>query len=212
MKVTAVVGTGRKNGLVSTMCKKVLEGARTNGHETEIINLYDYEIGHCTGCWRCNKLGKCFQEDDFDKVFRKLEDSDAIVVGSPCYWGNVTGILKNFFDRHTAYMYQPSDLLTIKQMSFKQKITYLKDTMKKFGPKGKITGKKFVLVVAATVPFPISHMSGDVPQTVRAMEIYVKKLKGKTIGKVIYTDTLFKFLKNKEEKKMKKANSIGMKL
>ena len=125
MKITAVVGTSRKNGQVSTMCKKVLEGAETNGHETEIINLYDYKIEPCIGCWRCNKSEKCFQEDDFDKIYKKLEDSDVIVVGSPCYWGNVTGILTNFFDRHIPYMFQPSDIPAIKHMTFKQKISYL---------------------------------------------------------------------------------------
>jgi multimeric flavodoxin WrbA len=212
MKVTAVVGTSRKNGLVSTMCNRVLEGAKTNGHETEIINLYDYKIGQCIGCWRCNKLEKCFQEDDFDKIYKKLEDSDVIVLGSPCYWGNVSGITKNFFDRHIPYMFQPSDIQAIKGMSFKQKLTYLMNSMKKLGPKGENAGKKFVLIVAATLPFPKSHTSGDVPRTVSAMETYVKKLKGKTIGKVVYTDTLFKFLKNKGEKKMNKAFSLGKKL
>jgi len=107
------------------------------------------------------------------------------------------------------YMFQPSDISAIKHMSFKQKIVYLKNSMRKLGPKGKIAGNKFVLIVAATLPFPKSHMSGDVPRTVSAMETYVKKMKGKTVGKIIYTDTLFKFLKNKGDKKMNKAYSLG---
>ncbi len=58
LRVLAVVGTSRKNGLVSRMCEKVLEGAADNGHETELINLYDYNIGWCTGCWACADTGQ----------------------------------------------------------------------------------------------------------------------------------------------------------
>jgi multimeric flavodoxin WrbA len=59
MKVLAIVGSKRNEGLVSRMCGRIFEGAAANGHQTELINLYDYQIGYCTGCWVCAKLGKC---------------------------------------------------------------------------------------------------------------------------------------------------------
>ena len=44
MKVLALVGTKRKNGLVSRLCEKILEGAEENGHQIELVNLYDYRL------------------------------------------------------------------------------------------------------------------------------------------------------------------------
>lgn len=44
------------------------------------------------------------------------------------------------------------------------------------------------------------------------MKKFVKKLKGKIIAKLIYTDNLFRFKRNKEEKMLAKAYSIGINL
>jgi putative NADPH-quinone reductase len=213
MKVLAVVGTKRKKGLVSRMCEKILEGANENGHETEIINLYDYNINYCIGCWACAKKGKCIYEDDFESIFKKIEESDVIILGSPCYWGDVSGIMKNFFDRHTgSAMYKPDNATGFYKMKLMEKLKTYIYAMKNFGAYPYLHGKKFMIVVAMTLPFPASHLSGELPQTVRCMKIYIGNLKGKLIGKVIYTDTLFKLLRNKEERVMKKAYIAGKKL
>lgn len=210
MKITAIIGTQRKNGVISTLCSKILEGARQNGHETQLINLYDKRIELCKGCWACNKKGKCFMDDDFHEIYEQLVESDVIIIGSPCYWGNITGIMKNFFDRHSAYMYQPNNIKRIKQMSFIEKFFFLKNTMKKFGPKDDLAGKKYITVVSGTLPFPKSHLSGDFPQTIRAIDIYIHKLKGKRVDKIIYTDTFFRFFKGKHEHLLKKAYRLGL--
>jgi len=213
LRVLAVVGTSRKNGLVSRMCEKVLEGAADNGHETELINLYDYNIGWCTGCWACADTGTCVLKDDFAAAFAKVEEADAIVLGSPCYWGNVSGIMKNFFDRHIGCaMRKPPLASQFPKMRFWRKLRELVSQMKDFGPHPHLRGKRFVIVVAMTAPFPASHVLGDLPQTVRAMKIYVSNLKGKLIGKLIFTDTLFRFMKNKEERVMKRAYEMGRRI
>jgi len=59
MRVLAIVTTNGRNGLASRMCERVLEGAAENGHQTRLINLYDYRICWCTGCWACAEVGKC---------------------------------------------------------------------------------------------------------------------------------------------------------
>ena len=105
-KITAIIGTHRKKGLVSSLAEKILDGAKQNGHLTELINLYDYNIGYCIGCWNCAKTGKCFQNDDFELIYNKMKESDIIIIGSPVYWGNISGIMKNFIDRHTGYSFK----------------------------------------------------------------------------------------------------------
>lgn len=38
-------------------------------------------------------------DDQFDEVLAAVKGADAIVIGSPMYWHNITGLLRNFFDR-----------------------------------------------------------------------------------------------------------------
>ncbi len=72
-----------------------------------------------------------------------------------------------------------------------------------------LANKKFILVTACTSPFPISHFSREIPQTLCIMKMHVKKLKGKVVAKLVYTDTLFKFLANKEKGLWIKLIRIG---
>ena len=43
IKVIAINGSPRKNKNTAIMLQSALEGAKANGAETELINLYDYE-------------------------------------------------------------------------------------------------------------------------------------------------------------------------
>ncbi|MFX0071600.1 MAG: hypothetical protein ACFFAO_10965, partial [Candidatus Hermodarchaeota archaeon] len=114
----------------------------------------------------------------------------------------------NFFDRHTGYaMYKPSDAQNFYKLSKWQKLKTIISLMKKFGPiDPKFKEKKYILITASTVPF--KNLMGEVSLTLKTMEKYIAKLKGKIIGKLIYTDTLFRFKKNKEAKMIKKAYKI----
>jgi len=210
MKVLAVVGTNRRNGLIVRLCSKILEGAKENGHDTELVNLYDYKIGACMGCWACAEGSACILKDDFPVVFEKVRTADVIVLASPCYWGNVTGVMKNFFDRHTGCaMVGPKNASSFSGMSFGKKAKILAAQLKSFGAPPEIAGKRFIIVTSMTVPFPVSHISGDLRGVVGAMKIYVSNLKGRVISKIVYTDSLFRFLKKKERRYMRKARRIG---
>lgn len=213
MNVVAIVATNRRNGTVEKMCSQFLAGAHERGHETVHINLYDYNIEHCNGCWACVKTNKCILKDDFQKVFDQIKDADVVFIGAPCYWGNIPGILKTFFDRHTSCaMYKPPEAATFASMTLMQKIKSLKREMGKLGPPKTLSGKRFVLAIALTDPFPVSHISGDYPGTLKAMKTYVHNLKGKRLKVIRYTDTLFRFLKRKEEKILRKAYRAGLSL
>jgi multimeric flavodoxin WrbA len=50
MKVIAINGSPRKNGNTAKMLKSGLEGARENGAETQIYNLYDLKFTGCVSC------------------------------------------------------------------------------------------------------------------------------------------------------------------
>jgi multimeric flavodoxin WrbA len=209
MNLLAVIGSPRKKGSISRLAENILKGAEENGWQTELINLYDYEIKPCQGCWSCVYSGKCFIDDDFQEIFTKLKNADVIILGSPVYWANVSGVMKNFFDRHTGYaMFLPKEAQKVHTFSFWKKIKTAVKFLRTFGPKfPSFANKRYILITASTIPF--KHLMGEVSLTVKAMKKYVKKINGKIIKKIQYSDTLFRFRRKKDENLMKKAYKIG---
>ena len=97
MNVLAIVASPRRKGLVSTMAQRVLDGTASNGHQIELVNLYDYNLEYCRGCWACRKEGHCILKDDFNALYDKMAADDALVLAAPVYWSNVPGIMKTFW-------------------------------------------------------------------------------------------------------------------
>ena len=50
VRVVAVVGTKRVDGVVNTLCNEVLQGAADNGASAHSVNLYDHQMEFCIGC------------------------------------------------------------------------------------------------------------------------------------------------------------------
>lgn len=67
--------------------------------ETEIIYLGDYNIKGCNGCEGCKDIYKCIIEDDMQKIYPLILESDAVILGSPAYFYNVSADMKAFIDR-----------------------------------------------------------------------------------------------------------------
>ena len=104
MKVMAVNGSARKSGNTETLLKKALEGAAAAGAEVEMVHLYDLDFKGCTSCFACKRIGgksygKCAMADDLTPILDKILEVDAIVLGSPIYFGNVTGEMRSFMER-----------------------------------------------------------------------------------------------------------------
>ena len=43
--------------------------------------------------------GQNYGDDDFEDVLARIEAADTLVVGSPVYWHNLSGMLRNLLDR-----------------------------------------------------------------------------------------------------------------
>lgn len=100
MKVLAVNGSHRKGKNTAAMLQYVLEGAAAAGAETELLELVDYDIKYCLSCNRCLGKNECtIKDDDMGMLAEKMLAADAIVLGSPVYFSNVTARMKNFMDR-----------------------------------------------------------------------------------------------------------------
>jgi len=104
MKILAINGSPRKNGNTATLLNKALEGATSKGAETELINLYDLHYRGCISCFSCKRIngksyGKCAVKDDLTPVLKKVETADAIILGSPLYFGRETGLMSSCLER-----------------------------------------------------------------------------------------------------------------
>lgn len=106
MKLLAFNGSPRKTWNTATLLNKVLEGAASQGAETELIHLYNLNYKGCISCFACKtkdgkSYGRCPIPDDLAPIFKKVEEADAIILGSPIYLGRVTGEMASFLDRLT---------------------------------------------------------------------------------------------------------------
>ncbi len=104
MKIIALNGSPRKKWNTATLLQKALEGAVSQGAITELIHLYDLNYQGCISCFACKTLGgesygKCIVHDDLASIFSRIEQADAILMGSPIYWGDISGEMKSFLER-----------------------------------------------------------------------------------------------------------------
>lgn len=99
IKVLGIVGSKRKDGNTSMLVQRVIQTVKEEGIETEVIFLGDYSIADCTGCEGCKDTYECVVEDDMQKIYPSLIGADAIILGSPTYFYNVSADVKAFIDR-----------------------------------------------------------------------------------------------------------------
>jgi len=99
MKIIGIAGSPRHNGNTFLLLQKALDGAKTNGAETEFIFIPDLKINPCRECGGCDKTGKCVVDDDMQIMYPKLQDTEGIIIASPIFFGNVTSNLKAMIDR-----------------------------------------------------------------------------------------------------------------
>ena len=104
MKIVAVNGSPRKKHNTGTLLNKVLEGAASKGADTEIVHLQNLQFKGCASCFACKRIGgasygRCGLTDELSPVLEHIAAADALVLGSPIYFGNVTGQTRSFIER-----------------------------------------------------------------------------------------------------------------
>lgn len=98
MKTIGFVGSARRNGSTNTEMKKLVAELSGND-ESEIIYIDEKNIHFCIGCEYCRKNEGCSQHDDMEELIEKIVDADAVVIGSPVYFGEISSLTKVFTDR-----------------------------------------------------------------------------------------------------------------
>jgi multimeric flavodoxin WrbA len=111
MKALAINGSHRKGKNTAALLALVLEELARGGVDTELLEVSDLHIDFCRSCNRCLRKTECsIRDDDMPMVGRKMLAADAIIIGSPVYFSNVTSRLKLFMDR-TRWMHMAENLL-----------------------------------------------------------------------------------------------------
>ena len=104
MKVIAINGSPRKGWNTDTLLKKALDGAASAGAETEMAYLYDLKFRGCVSCLACKlqkepRPNRCILRDDLTAVLDKVHEADAVILGSPIYFSEITGEARSFLER-----------------------------------------------------------------------------------------------------------------
>jgi multimeric flavodoxin WrbA len=95
--VLGISGSPRKEGNTSILVKEVLNHVRGR---RKFISLAGLNINPCDSCDRCGKENiECVIDDDIRWIITEMKKADAIILGSPCYWGMVSAQLKMLIDR-----------------------------------------------------------------------------------------------------------------
>ncbi|MCL2399892.1 MAG: flavodoxin family protein [Defluviitaleaceae bacterium] len=100
MKVFAVNSSPRKEGNTYQMINTVLNVCNDAGFDTEIYQAGGRSVQGCKACGSCGThKGRCATDDWVNEVYPKMKEADAIILGSPTYFSDLTPELKALIDR-----------------------------------------------------------------------------------------------------------------
>ncbi|MGL6298782.1 MAG: NAD(P)H-dependent oxidoreductase [Methanobacteriaceae archaeon] len=116
MKVVGFVGSPKRNGTTDFLVSKILDKAEENGAEIAKYNIHNEKISPCQGCLYCTKHNKCTINDGMQDLYKELLSADAIVIGTPIYFGQATGQTRAFTDRFYAIHQNPDKLFAGKKL------------------------------------------------------------------------------------------------
>ena len=105
-KVLMIDGSYRRKNTYNIL-QQIEKLLKSEGIDSEIINLFDYKINDCLGCEACVREACCGQIDDMAVLMRRILDSDGIILGSPVYLNSVSSKFKTFADRTNTWVHKP---------------------------------------------------------------------------------------------------------
>lgn len=115
MKVLMINGSPRAKGNTAIALAEIAKQLEKNGVESEIVWIGNKPVRGCIACNNCkNKPGACIFDDDVcNEISAKMNDADALIVGSPVYWGQPNGavlsvVQRMFYSNGSAFAGKPA--------------------------------------------------------------------------------------------------------
>lgn len=104
-KIVIIDGGPRRNMNTAQMLRKIAEGALSVDADIEVktFRLYDLNYKGCMSCMACKVKGKamniCKFKDPLSPIMEEIAQADGLVLGSPIYFGDITGQMRTFLER-----------------------------------------------------------------------------------------------------------------
>ena len=104
-KIIIIDGGPRKNMNTAKLLQRFADGAKSADSDIEVktVRLYDLEYKGCISCMACKLKGKaqniCRFKDALTPILEEIAQADGLVLGSPIYFGEVTGLMRAFLER-----------------------------------------------------------------------------------------------------------------
>ena len=101
MKVLMINGSPHQGGNTATALEEIASQLQKHGVDSEIVWIGNRPVHGCIACGRCNsEPGKCVFDDDVcNEISQKMSQSDALIVGSPVYYGQPNGAVLSIVPR-----------------------------------------------------------------------------------------------------------------
>ncbi len=189
MRVLVLNASPRKKGTVATLLRAVADAAGDK-HDVEWVDVYGLNVQPCIACMKCRPEQDCvLPEDDGHVIARKIREADALVVGTPTHWGNMSAQLKVLLDRNVPVFMGE-------------------------GPRGwpqpQQKGKRAIIVVACTAPAPFDFLGNHSRGALHAVRQVLRTGGYKIVGQVVQPGT--KGLSAPSGRALWKAERLGRRL
>ncbi len=94
--ILLINGSPKPHGNLNRMLEEI---AQDTSVDYEMIHLARLQINPCMGCVKCADTNSCIQPDDMAALYEKILAADAMVVGSPVYFGRPNAFTHTFLER-----------------------------------------------------------------------------------------------------------------
>ncbi len=99
-KLLLINASPRRGGNIDRMITAIADEARRQGADVQCMRVDELDVAPCRGCMACRSQHSCvLPADDAQRMAALVGQCDALVIGAPCYWGNIPGTLKVLLDR-----------------------------------------------------------------------------------------------------------------
>ena len=104
MKLIAINGSPRKHNNTGQLLERAVAGAQSQEADAELVHLRDLRFTGCISCFACKLIGgpsygRCAVKDELEPVLQKCHEADALLLGSPFYFGTESAFMRAFQER-----------------------------------------------------------------------------------------------------------------